>query len=279
MYTRGFLKRSMFFLQIAAILAALSSGQVVAQEKDGDGVPRTQIPVEERDNGDSVIETIGELPGEIIALPFKLFFTGVSEVAKVLDYNTIVLRVTDWLTNEDGTRKVRPIFTPVSGGGLVFIQDDLFKPGLRFRGMGTFGTRTRKNFYGGIRDLQLFSPMLGLKLEGLYQRLPSENFWGIGINSQEDDETNYLHEESNFGIELLSNAFEKVIFGAGFSYSNVNVKNGRGSSTPSILDLLSGFTEAQVPGLLGAEMGTFRFKIYRDSRHANEFEDRHQLSI
>ena len=97
-----------------------------AQEKEDKEVPPEQLPVEERDTGDSFVENLGELPGDIITLPFKLFFKGVGFVMRVVDYNAIILRVTDWLTSEDEKRKVRLIFTPVSGGGLIFIQDDFF---------------------------------------------------------------------------------------------------------------------------------------------------------
>lgn len=235
----------------------------LAQDKEED-IPKEQVPVEERETGDSVIENIAELPGKIVTLPLKLFIMGVSKAAGVVDYNAIVLRVTDWLTNEDGTRKVRPIFTPGSGGGLIFIQDNLFKEGMRFRAVGAFGRRTRKHFYGELRHPQFFSPRFGLQLQGFYKRFPDEDFFGFGNNSVRINETNYLHQESNFQIELLSNPFEKVVFSAGFTYSNVDIMDGRDSRTPSTL---AEFTPDEVPGLFGAEMGTFLFRIYRDSRN------------
>jgi len=236
-----------------------------AQEKEDKEIPPEQLPVEERDTGDSFIENLGELPGDIITLPFKLFFKGVGFVTRVIDYNAIILRVTDWLTSEDEKRKVRLIFTPMSGGGLIFIQDDLFKEGMDFRASGSFGIRTRRNFYGGLRDPQFFSSKFGIEAAGFYSRLPDEDFFGIGNNALQGDETNYLHEESNFKFALISMPYKGTLFSAGLAYSNVNIKKGRDPNHPSLDSL---FTPAQVPGFIGAEMWSLRFKFYRDTRNA-----------
>jgi outer membrane protein assembly factor BamA len=177
-----------------------------------------------------------------------------------------VLRVTDVLTNEDGTRKVRPVFTPVSGGGLIFIQDNFLREEMRLRAAGSFGNRTRVNFYGGLRDTKLFSSKLGLQMEGFYKRVPDEDFFGIGNNSQRANETNYLHQETNFEIELVSQPIPRTLFAAGFSYSKVDIKDGRDPNKPSLLDSAAVFGQP-IPGLLGAEMGTLLVRIYRDTRN------------
>ncbi|MCH7675600.1 BamA/TamA family outer membrane protein [candidate division KSB1 bacterium] len=236
-----------------------------AQEKEDKEIPPEQLPVEERDTGDSFIENLGELPGDIITLPFKLFFKGVGFVMRVVDYNAITLRVTDWLTSEDEKTKVRPIFTPVSGGGLIFIQDDLFKKGMKFRASGSFGTRTRRNVYGGLRDPKFFSPKFGVEMAGFYSRLPDEDFFGIGNNTSEENETNYLHEENNLKVSLISLPSKGALFSAGLGYSNVHIKEGRDPNHPSLDSL---FTPAQVPGFFGTEMWSLRFNFYRDTRNA-----------
>lgn len=262
-------KWKVLLILILVSFLLVNQNLILAQEEKEEDVPKEQMPVEDRETGDSVIETIGEVPGKLVSLPLKLFFKGVSKAAGAVDYNAIVLRVTDWLTNEDGTRKVRPIFVPVSGAGLIFIQDNLFRDGMRFRAVGSFGNRTRKYFYGGLRDTQLFSSKFGLQVEGFYKRLPDEDFFGIGNESLKKKETNYLHEESNFEIEILSVPFKKAIFAAGLSYSKVNVKQGRDPSTrtSSLLDSAEVFF-GPVPGLFGAEMWTLLFRMYHDSRNA-----------
>jgi len=243
------------------------TASVWAQEKQDKDVPQEQVPVEERETGDSFVETLGELPGKLVTLPLKIVFKGLSTVASVVDYNALALRVTDALTNEDGTRKVRPIFTPVSGGGLIFIQNYFLREEMRLRAAGSFGTRTRVNFYGGLRDTKLFSPKLGLQVEGFYKRVPDEDFFGIGNNSQKATETNYLHQETNFEIEFISEPFPRTLLAAGFSYSDVNIKDGRDPNHPSLLDSAAVFFDSPVPGLLGAEMGTLLVRMYRDTRN------------
>jgi len=236
-----------------------------AQEKQNEEVPAEQLPVEERDTGDSFIENLGELPGDIILLPLRLFFEGVGFVARVIDYNAILLRVTDWLTSEDEKRRVRLIFTPVAGGGLIFIQDDLFKKGMNFRASGSFGLRTRRNFYGGLRNPQFFSSKFGIEAAGFYSRLPDEDFFGIGNKTLKQNETNYLHQENNFKFALISTPYKGTLFSAGLAYSNVNISEGRDRNHPSLDSL---FTPAQVPGFVGTEMWSLRFKYYRDTRNA-----------
>ncbi len=255
---------NLFLYLIIISFSFYIAGQSFAQEKKK--VPDEQTPVEERDTGDSLIENIGELPGKIITFPFILLFKGVSKTSRVVDFGGVVLRVTDWLTNEDGTRKVRPIFTPISGGGLVFVQDNFLKNGMRLRASGTYAKRTRTLAYAGLRHPQLFSSKFGLQVEGFYQRQPDEDFFGIGNHSLNNNETNYLHEEYNFEIAILSSPFKKVIVSTGFSYSDVKIKDGRDSRTPSLITDATKYDEA-IPGLFGAQMATFLFKIYRDTRN------------
>lgn len=258
----------LFRLFISLLIVFLSFGTATylrAQDKEEEDLPKEQIPVEERETGDSFIENLGEVPGEIVTFPLKLFFKGISKAAGFVDYHQIVLRVTDFLTNEEGTRKVRPIFTPVSGGGLIYVEDNVFKEGMKFRASASFGIRTRTNLYGKLRDTQFFASKLGLQLSGFYNRRPDEDFFGIGQTSRRENRTDYLHEEGNFEMVLLSRPFKSALFAAGFSLSHVNIKDGRDPTTPNTDSL---FTEEEVPGFFGAEMWSFFLKVYRDSRNA-----------
>ncbi|NIV91833.1 BamA/TamA family outer membrane protein [candidate division KSB1 bacterium] len=245
-------------------LSFVASDNVLAQDEDDKEPPGEQVPIQERDMGDNFIEILGEVPGKVITLPVSLFFKGLAKAAGFVDYNDIILRITDILTNEDGTRKVRPVFTPVSGGGLIFIQDNLFKNGMNFRAAASFGIRTRRNFYGKLRDTQLFAPKLGLQISGFYKRLPDEDFFGIGNNSFEANQTNYLHDESNFELEFLTGPFGRALIGAGFSLSNVNIQEGKDPNVPTLDSL---FTANQIPGFSGADMWTLLFRVYRDTRN------------
>jgi hypothetical protein len=265
----GIRNRIKFSLAIFAVVAMLpnSDFEATAQEKKDPDIPETQVPVEKRDTGESLGETLGALPGRIVALPFRLVLTGISELAGVVDYNTVVLRVTDWLTNEDGTRKVRPIFMPISGGGLILIQDNFIKPGMRFRGVGSLGIQTRRYFYGGLQDLQLFSKNVGLKVEGFHQRLPDEKFFGIGNDSDKGGQSSYLAQENRVRLELLSHASGKAVFGVGFQFSDVKIEDGRSSNVRTIYDPQLGYTAENLPGLSGSTLGTLQIRVYHDSRN------------
>ncbi len=238
-------------------------GLLRAQEEDDKEIPREQIPIEQRDHGDSFVENLGELPGDIVTLPFKVFFKGVSTLARVMDYNRIVLRVGDFLTSEDEKRKVRPLFAPFSGAGVLFSQNDLGKPGLNFRASAAFGVRTRHELVAGFRDVSLLGRGIGVELVGTRSRLPDEDFFGFGNQSLRTNETNYLYEESKIELGLAAQPFQHAIVAAGFRYSNVGIGEGR-DVTPTLVDV---FSPGEVPGFFGAEMGAAFIRYYRDTRN------------
>jgi len=249
---------------VITLFSVLSFGNFcLAQEKEEEKIPSRQLPIEERDQGDSFIEDLGELPGDIVTFPLKIVFKGVGYAVRVIDYNAVVLRVTDWLTSEDEKTKLRPSFTPGNGGGFAFKQDDIFKQGMKFRASTYFGIRTRRNFYGGLRDPQLLSSRFGIETAGFYSRLPDEDFFGIGNNSLEENETNYLYEERNFKFDLLSK-IGRNLFAVGLSYSNTDIKDGRDPNKPTLDSL---FTPAEVPGFFGAKMWSFQVKFYHQTRN------------
>ncbi|MCG8607212.1 hypothetical protein MJD09_19785 [bacterium] len=109
-------KRIKFSLAVRALFTVLSNSDfdATAQEKKGRDIPETQIPVEERDTGESLGETLGALPGRIVALPLRLVFTGIGKVTGLMDYNAVVLRVTDWLTER--TERVKLVLSSFGHG-------------------------------------------------------------------------------------------------------------------------------------------------------------------
>jgi len=249
---------------VCALLLVITSATLGQSEK-GEDVPQKQRPVHEREHSDSFIEILGKLPGKIITFPIKLVFEGASAAAELIDYHHLYLRATDLLTSEDGNTKVRPIFSPVGGGGFLFGKDKFAGKGSSLRTSATFGIRTRRQIHGGLRFPRLFTRNIGLTISGSHSRLPDEDFFGLGRNSKEADETNYQHEENNARLGFLFTATEKSWFGLTGTYENVKIQPGRDSRTPSIEET---FTGKDIPGLSGAEMFSFMFHYYRDSRNS-----------
>ncbi len=248
------------------LIILISFSHVISGEKDRSDIPDEQRPVEERERGDSVPETLGKVPGALVSFPLKLLFTGARKTARVLDDNGVVLRVTDWLTSADGKRKVRPIFTPLSGGGLAFKQNDLLKPGLRLRASASIGVRTRRDFFIGLRDEALFHPRLGFEASAFHTRKPDEDFFGIGNNSSEANETNYLHRENNVRLGVVSRIGRRSLFSMLATYSDVRIGEGRDRDKPSLDSL---FTSQTVPGFFGADVFSTGASFYRDTKDTN----------
>lgn len=252
---------------VITLISVLNFGNsCLAQQKEKRKIPSRQLPIEERDQGDSFIENLGELPGDIVTLPFKIVFKGLGFAARIIDHHRVLLRVSDWLTSEDEKTKVRPSFTPGSGGGFAFRRNDIFKRGMDFRGSAYFGVRTRRNLYAGLRDSQLLSSRFGLEAAGFYARLPDEDFFGIGNNAVAERETNYLYEERNFKFDLLSKIGRNRI-AVGISYSNTDIKKGRDPNKPTLQDSVDTFFPEGIPGLTGAKMWSFQIKFYHHTRN------------
>lgn len=249
------------------LVALLGFAKGQAQEEEEPKPPREQVPVQERHTGDSAAEVIGEIPGKIVTFPAKLFFHGLGRAAALIDYQSIVLRVTDWLTSEDGTRRVRPIFAPFSGGGAVFAQDNLLTDGLDFRASASFSIRTRRNIFVGFQDKQLFGNRLGLKVAGSHVRLPDEDFFGFGIDSDADLQTDYLYQENSIEIQLVTNIIPNALLSAGFALNEVDVRDGRDPNFPSLLDSAAVYYDRPIPGLFGSNLGTLLVRFFHDTRN------------
>lgn len=260
------MNRTLFILTLTLLLRlGYETGH--AQEENEPTPPLKQIPVQERDTGDSAAEIMGELPGKIVTLPAKVFFHGLGRAAAVIDYQSIVLRVTDWLTNEDGTRRVRPIFAPFSGGGAVFAQDNLLTQGLDFQASASFGIRTRRNLFVGFQDTQLFGRRLGLMVAASHARLPDEDFFGIGIGSDKDQQTDYLYQENSVNIELVTGMIPNTLVSVGFALSEVDIGDGRDPNFPTLRDSADVFFDRPISGLFGANLGTLLVKFFHDTRN------------
>ena len=235
-------------------------GLSYGQENDEKDVPREQQPVQDRKVGDSLVENLAELPGKLITAPF--YFT--IELLKLLHVQKIYLRTTDLLTSEDGTRTLRPIFSPGGGGGATFRQRNLLHPGMTFRAHASFANKTRRLVHGDLRDPGLFSQKWGLHLRGFNWRKPTERFYGIGNDAKEEDRTDYLDEETSFEGTILFSPSKETSFGLGFAYSDVAIEDGRDNGQPNLDSL---FTPLEVPGFFGEKMWTVTLKIYSDSRN------------
>ena len=254
-------KRQQFiYLLISVTLTFCCQSQGFAQQKEDDDAADNQRPVQERDVGDSLIENLAELPGQIVTLPFHLLIEGV----KLLQLQRGYLRMTDWLTSEDETRRFRPIFSPGSGGGGTFTQTNLFHNSMRLRAHASFGNRSRRLILGSLHDPALFSQKWGFHLNAFNHRKPDEDFYGAGNDAREMDRTDFLEEETNVMGTFLFYPRQSMSFGLGVGYSDVSIKAGRDERQPNLDSL---FTPSQLPGFFGGKMGTVTLKFYRNARN------------
>jgi hypothetical protein len=79
-----------------------------------------------------------------------------------------------------------------------------------------------------------------------YMDLPKEDFFGLGINSAETNQTSYALKQSVFTVRGGSNPLETFQIGGRLSYETPRQSRGEDTRMPSIDDV---FTAAEAPGL------------------------------
>ncbi len=243
------------------LLALSCSLSVFDQAPARSDLPDRQKPVSERQQDDTFLEKVSGVPGDIVALPFL----ALGKFVQVMDYSALVLRVSDVLTSEDEKRTVRPIFTPISGGGLIFKQEGLGEQNIGIRAAAAYGKRTRRDLLLAMRARDLFSSGVGLELAAAHFRLPDEDFFGIGNSSIRANETNYLLRENSLRFGFVARPEFGAYFSAGLRYRDVRIGAGRDPNNPQVQDI---FVPSEIPGISGAETWSFFFNLYYDTRDA-----------
>jgi outer membrane protein assembly factor BamA len=255
--------RSLVCITIAGAVLFVVHGPAFCQTNDEDAVPAEQMPVQERQTGGRFVDKAAALPGKIITFPLVVAFWGSGKIAAVIEDNNLPLKVERKLTSEDGRRKVRPVFSPGGGGGLTFVQKGLLKDALRLTARVSFGKRGRHLFYGRLKDPHFFRPNFGLTFLGLHEVKPDEDFFGIGNDTAGENQAHYRSEETLLDLEILAVPFGQARFGAGITYSDINIENAPVAGVPGLDSLFSG---QDVPGRQGSRMLTLNARYYRDTR-------------
>ena len=144
-------------------------------------------------------ETIAYIPGQIIYLPLKYTFKGLSIGIGYVDDSKIVQRVNDFLSTDDGRRGVKPTYASSTGAGIIFYQKGLFDtPSNRnILNLTVSGwDLQRQRYQATLENIAFANADIATQLRLRYHKLPTESFFGIGPNSLYDDESNYTLEQT-----------------------------------------------------------------------------------
>jgi hypothetical protein len=108
-----------------------------------------------------------------------------------------------------------------------------------------YSTRGYARVRAGLNARNLGGAKLDIETFGQYYEFPQEDFFGIGMNSQESDRSNYLLDATEAGATIRWRP-SVLEFGGGAAYFSPRIGRGTDSRFPSVEDT---FAPTTTPGL------------------------------
>jgi hypothetical protein len=188
-------------------------------------------------------EKVVSFPGAILNFPFTVLLKTV-DLAMGMDFEMpFIVRLVDPLVADDGSRGLIPKFSSRSGIGLKFYQKSLFNEKSRFDISATGGPNWLQKYRFRIRRLQIGN--MTARVIAQYTKMPTESFYGIGMDSDKDDRTYFAWEQAKaevvFGRRFAGRLGANFIF----ALERNNIFGGKDDSYPSTIDIF----HASLPGL------------------------------
>ncbi|UCG61121.1 MAG: BamA/TamA family outer membrane protein [Candidatus Zixiibacteriota bacterium] len=222
-----------------AICAFIVSG-VSAEEQAVEPVDSIQMRTPEKPEK-TLSEKILAVPQFIIDLPFEILeFTSKVIIDDVIDtrFTRRTYQVFDDLHRIYG-------FYPTLGyganmgikGGIGFRSKGVLSEGERLKLKGSYSTHDYQR-YKAVYIAPVLASKEGVTFYLSYDKKPWESFFGIGFDSNEDDEVTYCSEETNFRMigswDLYAKWSAEVVGG----YRVVNLYDGQNPDQEGDLDVI-----------------------------------------
>lgn len=177
----------------------------------------------------STAETLVALPGDIVYLPIGAAGFVVRKTVALVYEERLIHRIRGYLTFMHGRAGIRLLSnTNLGSGGRVFFKDLLFGADADFT--STFGSSASQ------RRLHLFALQWPNRLQfaAQFRKEPKESFYGIGVDSQEDDKTSFLQEEIFAQLTYQTPLNESFNLSVDLNYHSTEIGDGESSSAPSL---------------------------------------------
>jgi hypothetical protein len=228
------------------LVICLLAGRALAQT---DAEPDSTTVAPEKASHRSAGETLLALPGMIVYLPFHLVSTVVEFTAQAVYDHHVLDRARAWLTTEDGRAGIRPMTGTDSGGGArVFYKRLIFNGDASHA--STFGRSAEQRQHHVTTltwpDGRALPGDMGLS--AAFDKEPDKQFFGIGHDTAESDETSYLNESISGGLTYERPVTGRIGLGIEVGYRSVEIRDGRSDDDPPTQ---SRYTTEQLAGLDG----------------------------
>jgi hypothetical protein len=210
-------------------------------------------------------EKLVSLPGAVIFFPFQVVYE-VTESAFGTEYEVpLIGKIADLMTSDDGRRSLLPTYGSRRGGGLKYRHKGLFKRRSVFDITTTVWLRNRSMYRIRIREVDLFGGIATTGFMAKYTLMPDEKFYGLGMDSNKDDKSNFSWERTSVEISLGKRLTARLNSNLILGYQRNNILPGRDHSIPLTSDKYNSTT---LPGLeSGAELLGGEFEVTYDSRN------------
>lgn len=258
--------KKIIFVSLLLVYAVIDVEQVFSEQIDlqspSDTVAAENYP--DKIPSHSTWEKIVSAPGKLIYLPFHIILKSVDLVSGVSFEVPFVVELADFMVADDGSRGLIPTYASRSGGGLKFYQKGLISDESKLDLAATAGLRWRQQYRFRIRRIDIADGAMEAGLEAQYTLMPDEAFYGIGMSTGKDDETNFAIEQIKAELSLGKRFSKKLASDVVIFFERNSVLEGKDSGTPSTTTQY----DSALPGLeTGVEFYGAGLSIYYDSRN------------
>lgn len=208
--------------------------------------PDTTAAFPEKKPSHTAWEKVLAFPGMVVYAPFWILFQVAGGAIIINEEYAVIPKAIDLLTTADGRRGLAPMYSARHGVGISYFVKDYFNEDSRFNLTTSWGFRGRQFYQVRFRRLDILGGALTAGVRVQYSKLPDDRFYGIGIDSKESNETNYLHQQPLAEITLGKRFTRKLQTDLILGFEHNIIGEGRRTNSPSTTEI---FDETTLPGL------------------------------
>lgn len=223
-------------LLLAATTAAHATDRDHELARETAGTADTAQAYPEKRSSRSGWERVVNAPGRLAYVPIDLFFEGTKSSISFVTDRQLLARTVDFLTADDGSWGVYPVFTPRGGGGLKYFRRGLFSENSKLTLAARIGLNRRQKYEFELKRVSLFGGKITGGFNATYRLETDESFFGLGPDSDFDDERNFSHEKTSLELNLGRIWGQTVYVGSQLGVDVNNILKGRGTNSPPLSD-------------------------------------------
>jgi hypothetical protein len=179
-------------------------------------------------------ETIINIPGAIVYLPFWLAYSGIKPVLHFLETSKLISGIEDFLVSNDGKRITLPTSRSRTGLGLKFSYSDFITKDDSLDLTATLGLRWSHYFSISLQRVRLGS-LWKLTTGFRNQYLSMENYFGLGNDSLLEEQSTYALRQTGGWLSIKAEPNQQLTFGATLGLEHGSVGKGRHPKYPSTI--------------------------------------------